>query len=570
MIDGSDGGASVTLNGGDSWSTLDNQPTADLFSLAIDNQDPYWCLRRAERQLAHRGAEPDQRRRASRGRTTSRSAAAKAGRRRSSPTAASSTPAIARPSVRYDRRDAGDSANISVWPEDQFGAPPKDVKYRFYYSFPTYCCRPTIRTSSTPARSTSSARPTKASRGRRSARISRATVMDKMQKIPGGPITSLASSLFYVSLIRTIAESPLEKGELWIGTDDSTVQVSQRRREDVGERLAEGLAGVDDDHRDRRVAARSPGRPTSPRNRVRVSDRAPYLYKTTDYGRTWQKITNGIRENDFAYVIREDPVRHGLLFAGTETGAYVSFDAGATWQSLQRNLPPVAVAYMQVKNDDLVVATHGRGFWIMDNIAALRQITPEVTSAAACICSTSRRPTRRGGRGGGWRARGRAARRAVRQRRRRWSWPSRTWQARTVRHDATTSLGGPNPPAGVLIEYYLKQAPSGEVTLTFLDATGQGDPAVLEPGEGRAPHAGRAGDEPVLLGHALSGRARGALAAAARVVRGLAPRGSVAPPGRYTVRLEIGGQAWSGSSRFAAIRGARSRMPICRPSSTCW
>ena len=118
-------------------------------------------------------------------------------------------------------------------------------------------------------------------------------------------------------------------------------------------------------------------------DRHRVSDLQPYLYKTTDYGKTWQKITNGIAAPSFTYVIREDPVKPGLLFAGTETGAYVSFDAGAHWQSLRRNMPPASANNMLVKNDDLVVATSGRGFWILDNISALRQITPEVTAAPA-------------------------------------------------------------------------------------------------------------------------------------------------------------------------------------------
>jgi photosystem II stability/assembly factor-like uncharacterized protein len=104
------------------------------------------------------------------------------------------------------------------------------------------------------------------------------------------------------------------------------------------------------------------------------------LFKTTDGGSTWQRITKGIRENDYSWVIREDPVRLGLLYAGTETGAYVSFDAGNSWQSLQRNLPPTMVMHMLVKGDDLVVATHGRGFWIMDNISSLRAITPEVAA----------------------------------------------------------------------------------------------------------------------------------------------------------------------------------------------
>src|SRR6202044_3528539 len=96
-----------------------------------------------------------------------------------------------------------------------------------------------------------------------------------------------------------------------------------------------------------------------------------------------QKINNGIRENDYAWVVREDRVKKGLLYAGTETGAYLSFDAGSHWQPLQRNLPAVQVRNMLVKGNDLVIATHGRGFWIMDNITALRQMTPEVMSEQA-------------------------------------------------------------------------------------------------------------------------------------------------------------------------------------------
>ena len=414
IIDGSDGGASVTLNGGHSWSSIDNQPTADLFSLAIDNQDPY-NVYASQNDNQHIGIP-------------SRTAGAgisfphymelaggEGGQTAVKPDGSVVYACDRTTIIRYDRT-TGQQRNISVWPEDQFGAPPKDVRYRFYYSFPTYLSPHDPNVLYTGAQFLFRSTNEGDSWEKISPDLTRNRV-DKMQKTPGGPITPTASSLYYVSLIRAITESPLAKGELWVGTDDSNVQVTRdagKTWENVSPKdLPEftTITAVDVSPHDRGTAYLAG-------NRVRVSDQAPYFYKTTDYGRTWQKITNGIRENDFAYVIREDPGRRGLLFAGTETGAYVSFDAGASWQSLQRNLPPVAVAYMLVKNDDLVVATHGRGFWIMDNIAALRQITPEVVSAPAHLFQVPVTERRGGGRRGGF-GEGRAARPGVQVRQRR-------------------------------------------------------------------------------------------------------------------------------------------------------
>ena len=122
-------------------------------------------------------------------------------------------------------------------------------------------------------------------------------------------------------------------------------------------------------------------------------DFRPYLYKTNDYGKTWTKITTGIPDNDFTRVIREDPVRRGLLYAGTETGLYVSFDEGAHWQSLRLNMPAVPIHDVVIKDDDLVVATHGRSFWILDDISPLRQVSDEVCEASAHLFQP--RPTTR-------------------------------------------------------------------------------------------------------------------------------------------------------------------------------
>ncbi len=540
IIDGSDGGASVTLNGGFSWSTINNQPTADLFSLAIDNQDPY-VLYAAQNDGSHIGVPS---------RTGGGGiswphyldvAGGEGGQTAVKPDGSVVYACDRTTIIRQDRK-TGRQQNISVWPEDQFGAPPKDVKYRFYYSFPTYLSPHDPNVLYTGAQYLFRTTDEGDSWQKISPDLSRNRV-DKMQKIPGGPINSIASSLFYVSLIRTIAESPIAKGELWVGTDDSNIQVSKDAGQTWGNVSPKDLpewttiTAID-------VSAHDRGTAYVAGNRVRVSDQTPYFFKTTDYGRTWQKITNGIRENDFAYVIREDPVRQGLLFAGTETGAYASFDAGASWQSLQRNLPPVAVAYMQVKNNDLVVATHGRGFWIMDNIAALRQITSDVVLAPAHLFEVPAIERRGGGRGGFGGGRG-AARVGVQY----GSAGPMVMAYEDVRGpDGRSSraylMGGPNPPAGVPIEYYLKQAASGGATLTIVDAQGQAVQTFSSPARDGRVLPAAAGMNRFFWDMRYPGAREAPSPVQLAPFEASRPAAPVAPPGRYTARLTVGGQTY--------------------------
>ena len=535
MIDASDGGASVTLNGGATWSPIDNQPTADLFGLAIDDQEPYWVYA-AQNDNQHIGIPS----------RTSDSAIAwpfvlninggEGGQTAVKPDGSVVYACDRTAIVRYDRR-SGQTPDISVWPEDDFGTPGKEVKYRFYYSFPILVSNHDPGVVYTGAQYVFRSTNDGDSWETISPDLTRNRV-DKMQTIPGKPITSRASSLFYVSVIRTIAESPIETGELWIGTDDSTVQVSKsggKTWENVSPKdLPEWttITAID-------VSRHAPGTAYLAGERHRVSDRSPYLYRTTDYGHTWRKITSGIRENDFTYVIREDPVRPGLLYAGTETGVYVSFDAGASWQSLQRNLPPVAVSYMQVKNDDLVVATHGRGFWIMDNLSALRQITPEVVSAPAHLFQVATTTRRSGGRGSSREARpgvqfaGAGGMVVAFE-------DAPGGDGRTRR---TYLNAGQNPPNGVVIEYFLRQPPAGETTLTILDSHGK----VIQRFSSQSRDGRRM---PVAAGmnrflwdmrYPSNRAASEAGAAPFEAARPVAP---VAPPGRYTARLETGGQGY--------------------------
>ena len=463
MIQGNDGGATVTLNGGASWSNIHNQPTAELFGLAIDDQVPY-RLYAAQNDNSHvsvpsrtnGGAIPFE---AIPGGEGGQTAVKPDG----SVVYAADRTAIAR----YDRR-TGQARNITVWPDDQFTLVPKDVTYRFYYTSPlmlsphdpdvlytagNYVFRSTDEGDSWQAISPD---------------ISRNRV-DKMEDMPGRPLTSMWSSLYWVSVAQSLAESPLEQGELWVGTDDSTVQVTRdggNNWEDISpEDLPEWttINSIEVSPHDRGTAYFAA-------DRHKLSDWAPYFYKTTDYGRSWQKITNGIRDEDFARVIREDPIRPGLLYAGTETGVYVSFDAGSSWQSLQRNLPAVPVYYMLVKNNDLVLATHGRGFWIMDNVTALRQITQEVTTASVHlfdVAPTDRylpvralspmRPFRTGiqfARGGATIV----------------GFEDRRGPDGRVKRFVLNA--GENPPGGVMIDYYLKQQ-TDDATLTILSGEGE-------------------------------------------------------------------------------------------------
>ena len=511
MIEGGDGGASVTLNGGESWSSLENQPTADLLSLAVDDQEPYWLY----------GAQNDNSHIAIPSRTDDRSIgwthylpipAGEGGQTTVKPDGSVVYANDRSRMVRFDR-ETGQAPHISVWPEWVFGTPAKDVKYRFYYSFPVLLSPHDPGVLYTAAQFVFRSTDEGNSWDQISSDLTR-NRQDVMGDISGGPISSNASSLFHVSLIRSLAESPLQEGELWVGTDDSTVQVSRdggRNWRDVSPPdLPEWttITAID-------ISPHRPGTVYISGERHRVSDRTPYLYKTTDYGSTWQRITNGIRENDYSWVIREDPVRPGLLYAGTETGAYVSFDAGDSWQSLQRNLPPVIVMQMLVKDDDLVVATHGRGFWIMDNISSLRGITPEVASAPVHLFEVVPALRQlRGGRG----------------------------STQTGPSDAAR-----NPPRGVMIEYFLAQASTGDVMFTITDAGGEIIQQFSSGSQERRSPSTRAGMNRFFWDMRYSGTqmppSPGALGGFQSIDYS-PPASPTAPPGRYIVRLSVGGQAY--------------------------
>ncbi|HEX7942633.1 MAG TPA: glycosyl hydrolase, partial [Gemmatimonadaceae bacterium] len=252
------------------------------------------------------------------------------------------------------------------------------------------------------------------------------------------PITKDQTSVEYYATIFTVAESPIARGTIWTGSDDGLVYVT---RDDGKTWTNVTPKGLPEWARISIIEAShfAPGTAYLAANRYQLDDQQPYLYRTTDYGATWTRIDAALPREEFTRVIREDPARRGLLFAGTERGVWVSFDDGAPWQSLRRNLPQVPVHDLAVKDGDLVAATHGRSFWILDDISPLEQLG--AADAKASVHLFKPRDAYRVSWGGGFGG------------------------------DRGAHPEGKNPPSGAVI-YYTLAKPHQEVTLEFLDAKG--------------------------------------------------------------------------------------------------
>jgi hypothetical protein len=258
------------------------------------------------------------------------------------------------------------------------------------------------------------------------------------QQSSGGPLTQDNTSVEYYDTVFALAESTVEKGLIWAGTDDGLVHVTR----DGGQHWANVTAKDFGEWSLVSIIEPSPhagGTAYVAIDRHKLDDYRPYAFKTTDYGKSWTKITTGLPKSGFVHAVREDPKRKGLLFAGTENGIYVSFDDGGRWQSLKLNLPTTPMHDLLVKNDDLIVATHGRAFWILDDITPLRQITASTSAEDAHLYQPAM---------------------AIRYRGAGFALP------------ATVPVGA-NPPTGVVIDYFLKSAPKEGATLEILDANGK-------------------------------------------------------------------------------------------------
>jgi len=438
LINANDGGANVSLNGGASWSTQENQPTAQFYRVNVDNRFPYYVY----------GGQQD---------NTSVGIASAApggiGWKDWYPVAGCESAYIAfdpdAPGVNYggcymgqieawDSR-TGTGRNVMAYPQLPAAMAAREMTYRFNWNAPILVSRHDPRVLYHAGNVLLASRDGGHSWTEISPDLTRDD--DAKQGYGGGPITNEGAGGEIYNTIMYVAESPRDPQVLWVGSDDGLVHVTRDGGAtwiDVTPRnLAEGMVNAID------ASPHDPAAAYVAYTRYKFNDFTPHVYKTADYGRTWRRVVEGIAPEAHVRVVREDPKRRGLLYAGTELGAYVSWDDGAHWQSLQLNLPitPITDLIVHPVHNDLVAATQGRSFWILDDLSPLQQADRAIESAELHVFSP--RPAYRvaGGLGGGF--------------------------------GGGTNVGA-NPPNGAVIDVYLAaMADSAPVTLEILDAADQ-------------------------------------------------------------------------------------------------
>jgi photosystem II stability/assembly factor-like uncharacterized protein len=509
MIEGNDGGATVSNDGGRAWSSIFNQPTAQYYRVALDNDFPY----------AIYGAQQDNstlkvKSRGNRGAITDNEwhdvGGGESGWIAPDPKNSDIVYAGSYGGLltRYDHR-SGQIRTVNVWPDNPMGAGVESMKYRFQWNFPLlfsphdpnvlYTGGNMVFRSTDEGQSWQAISPD-------------LTRDDKSKQGPtGGPITRDNTSVEYYCTIFTLDESRLAKGLLWAGSDDGLVHVTR----DGGKSWSNVTPPRDilPEWTQINSIEASPHDPATAfvaATAYKSDDHHPYLYRTTDYGKSWKRIVNGIPGTAFTRVVREDPNKPGLLFAGTETGIYLSFDSGDNWQPFQLNLPVVPITDMAFhkRENDLVIATQGRSFWVFDHLPVLHQLNDSIRAANVHLFQP--KPAIRyagpsfGGRG------------------------------------APQQGAGQNPPDGVVVQYLLKSKTENEVLIEFVDGAGKlirkfsskdkDSPAPGAAGLNRFVWDMRYPDAttfPGLIYWAASGR------------------GPLAVPGAYTVKVTIDGKPYS-------------------------
>ena len=370
MIIGDDGGAQVSYDGGRSWSTYMNQPTAQFYRVTTDNAFPYRIY----------VAQQDN----STIRIPHRTEGGSIGETDWESTAGGESAHIAVDPEdneivyggSYDgfltrvNHDKNTVRSVSVWPDNPMGHGVEDMKYRFQWNFPIIFSKHNPNRLYTFSQSVHVSE----NEGQSWEVISGDLTTNDPEKMKssGGPITQDNTSVEYYCTIFAAAESPMKEGLLYVGSDDGLVHVTRN-----GGQSWENVTpkGMPENMMINSVepSAFEEGTAYVAGTRYKLGDFAPYLYKTTDYGKSWKKITNGIPAEHFTRVVREDPKQKGLLYAGTETGMYISFDDGKNWKSFQLNLPIVPITDLTIKDDNLIVATQGRSLWIIDDLGMLHQ-----------------------------------------------------------------------------------------------------------------------------------------------------------------------------------------------------
>ena len=517
LINGSDGGASISMDEGKTWTAPYNQPTAQFYHVAVDNRWPYRVY----------GAQQDNTTIA----ISSRDDEGVIGRQDWYEVGGGESGFIAPdpkdPEVVYANSDSGQMTrydhrtnnmrDVSVYPLDVSGNGAANLQFRLQWTEPLFVSLHDSNVLYTAAQFVIRS----PDQGRTWKTISPdLTRNDKSKQQPsGGPITLDITSVEYYDTVFALAESPRQQGLLWAGTDDGLIHLTRndgQTWENVTPKDMPPWSMVS-------LIDPSPhdaGTAYAAIDRHKLDDLKPLIYRTHDFGKTWTRIAAGIPDGAYVHAVREDPIRKGLLYAGTELGVFYSADDGSHWQALQLNLPTTPVHDLVVKDNDLVAATHGRSFWILDDVSPLRQVAEGFAPADFHLFKPAA---------------------AVRL-----HYPNQVERRLPV---------GDNPPAGAVIDYYLKNKPAETETITLEVLTSDGK--VLrrvsnhKTDGGEQPEEWTDREKPMDVIPDAAG--------ANRFVWDLrredpekipgafysddGPRGPIVAPGRYQARLTVGGSS---------------------------
>ena len=434
MINSNDGGSNVSFNGGKSWSTQRNQPTAQFYRINADNRFPYWLY--AGQQDNSTLAIPSRTNGGGIGwqdwhANVGGGEAAHVAFDPNNPTfvySSNITGFIDKYNMKTNKQKA-----IKPWPIFDLGEPSDEMKFRYNWNPPVLVSRhdPAVIYYGSNVMHKSN------NQGDSWEQVSQDLTRNVAEHlgVMGGPITNEAAGGETYHTLMFIAESPHDPNIIWTGADDGLVHLSRdggatwQKQEPAGEGIINSME----------VSPHDPGTVYITVMKYKFNDFKPYIYTTTDYGATWTNKTKGIPEGAYARAVRSDPDRKGLLYAGTERGIYVSFDDAASWTHFKRNLPMVPITDIMVHKQDLLAATHGRGFWILDDLTPLHQLNGEVASSSIHLYK-----------------------------------PKDVVQTLTGGRSSNPTIGT-NPYPGALIKYFVKDVAeddSLELTLEIFDAAG--------------------------------------------------------------------------------------------------
>jgi photosystem II stability/assembly factor-like uncharacterized protein len=560
MIEGNDGGACVSFNGGMTWSSIYNQPTAQIYRIDIDNRYPYRVYGTQQDNTSISVPSATQWGAITLG-VCSYPGTGESGFIAVHPEdpnivycgAIGSSPGGSGALQRYDDR-TGQIQLVNVWPEESTGIAPCDMKYRFAWTYPIVFSPHDSGVIYAGGNHVFRTRNEGMSWEEISPDLSLNDV--SRQGASGGPITRESAGAEVHATCACVVESPHRKGEIWASTDDGLVHVTRDdgvswqnvTPPDMPELAYVGCVEISAHDADTVYVAAT---------RYKLADYRPYLFRSMDGGRSWRSISDAFPAGEITRVVRADPVRPGLLFVGTETGIYVTLDDGQSWMRMAGGLPVVPVYDLKIKGADLVAGTHGRSFWILDDISPLRTLSDGKTGTRIVAPRATIRTKLHFGALGGVRIPFSFA----------ITFGIGGGIATTERPDGIREREhldvGENPPNGAIVYYWLDDSAPGPLTLTFSDAAGKAI-VTLRSDDDTLPVARRPGTRRGLNRFVWDMRYPGP----ARIDASLAPprdkplanepepmSGPTAVPGDYRVELTIGSESHAAS--FMIVKDPR-------------